>query len=138
VKAGDGTLTLGGVSTLDGTVSIQAGTVAIADDAALGDPSAVLRLAGGTLKFNADATIPASRQIDFQHPIGLEGDIDGGTIDTNGCNVNVFATISEPKGFLAKAGGGELRLFASAQYPGRRPSAAAGSFRFFPRSAVVR
>ncbi len=48
-KAGQGTLVLGGANTFSGPVSIGAGTLSVAVDAAFGDPSNAINFSGGAL-----------------------------------------------------------------------------------------
>ena len=60
-KAGAGTLVLSGANTFTGGVTATAGTLAVATDAALGDGSNGVALAGGTLRATASITVPSSR-----------------------------------------------------------------------------
>ena len=57
-KSGSGQLVLSGSNGYTGTTNINAGTVAIASDSNLGDPSASLALDGGTLRSTTTTTVP--------------------------------------------------------------------------------
>ncbi len=99
-KSGAGTLVLGGTSNYTGGTTINAGTLKIFSDLALGDASGALGLNGGTLVLGA--SISTARAL----PI-----TSASTIDTNGFDLTVGGPLTA--GGLTKLGNGKLTLQAA-------------------------
>lgn len=108
IKSGAGTLTLTGTSNFHtGGTTINGGTLAIASDASLGDPTSTLTFGGGTLKLAT--TYGSTRSI-------LLG-VGGGTIDTNTYEATVNGVVSGA-GSLTHQGTGILTLGGANTYTG--------------------
>lgn len=107
-KSGAGILTLSGSNSFTGGTTIRVGFINFAADANLGTGSITLN--GGGLQWASGNTIDISSRL-----IALGSG--GGTIDTNGNNVN-FATALTGAGGLTKAGDGILTLTTSNTYSG--------------------
>lgn len=72
-KTGAGTLTLSGANSFTGNVTLSAGTLAIAADAALGNPANDVQLAGGTLKTSGVVALDAGRDFSGTGTIDVSG-----------------------------------------------------------------
>jgi autotransporter-associated beta strand protein len=112
-KDGAGTLTLApaaaGGNTYSGGTTVNAGTLAVGADNALGAPTGGLTLDGGTLRLNNALDLAATR------PIALGAA--GGVIDTQGFDTTVAQGISGT-GSLTKLGNGQLLLQALTTFSG--------------------
>jgi len=112
-KDGAGTLTLAPAAaagnSYSGGTTVNAGTLAIGADSALGAPTGGLTLDGGTLRLNNALDLAATR------PIALGAA--GGVIDTQGFDTTVSQGISGA-GSLTKLGAGELLLQAPTTFTG--------------------
>ena len=106
-KAGSGTLTLSHVNSYSGGTEIDAGTLEISSDGALGDSSGGMTFDGGTLQL--DASVESGRTVSL--------DSGGGTIDTEG-GTSTFSGPISGFGGLTKAGSGELTLSGAGTYAG--------------------
>ncbi len=107
LKTGAGTLVLGsasngGNSNTFSALQINGGIVEAFSDGAMGDPNAgTIGINGGTLQFGAAFTTSANRSIQVSGT--------GGSIDTNGNNVN-FAGVLALDAAFSKKGTGQLVL----------------------------
>ncbi len=101
-KTTAGTVTLSGANTYTGGTSINAGTLTISSDTALGNSSGALAFNGGTLEAGGDFT--SSRAITFS--------AGGGLIDTAGHAVILNGAISGA-GALVKYGAGTLKIIGA-------------------------
>ena len=113
-KAGAGTLVLSAINTYTGATTINAGTISIAADAALGTapgaPTAgKIVFGGGTLRSTATFTLATNRGI------SLTG---AGTILTDPATTLSYAGIIAGAGSLTKAGTGTLLLSGVNTYTG--------------------
>lgn len=108
-KISNGTLTVTGTNTNAGGFNVTGGTLSVASDSNLGNPTAPLVLDGGTLQFTADATTNAAR------PVTLGAN--GGTIDTQTNNDTIGGSIGGSGG-LTKTGSGTLTLSGPNTYTG--------------------
>jgi len=100
-KTGTGTLKLTMTSDVySGPTVINAGTLAISGDGALGDANGTLYLNGGTFRSDADVSLASSRSVDL---------LGGGHIDTNGHNLTIAGSVAD-NGALIKMGDGTLTL----------------------------
>ncbi|CAN7668347.1 autotransporter outer membrane beta-barrel domain-containing protein [Caballeronia sp. LjRoot29] len=112
-KDGAGTLTLApaaaGGNSYSGGTTVNAGTLAIGADNALGASTGGLTLDGGTLRLNNALDLAATR------PIALGAA--GGVIDTQGFDTTVAQDISGA-GSLTKLGTGQLLLQAPTTFTG--------------------
>jgi autotransporter-associated beta strand protein len=106
-KTGTSTWTLTNSSVILTPWTINAGTLNVSSDAALGDISGGLTMNGGTLQFGA--IVLTSRAVT------LNGG--GGTFDTNAHNIALAGTISG-SGALTKIGFGSLALSGNNSYSG--------------------
>jgi outer membrane autotransporter protein len=106
---GPGTTILTGTNTYTGTTTISAGTLAITQDASLGDASGTLVFNGGTLRFDAGFDLSAARAISIT--------ASGGAINTNGFATTIAQGITGAGG-LAVTGGGTLILTGTNSYAG--------------------
>jgi autotransporter-associated beta strand protein len=113
VKNGEGTVVLAGSNTYTGGTTINAGTLRIDSDSALGavpaSPSTNITLANGTtLQAGASLVLNANRNI------GISGTVN---IDTNGYDMSIPGVIG---GFvdLSKDGEGVLTLSGANTFPG--------------------
>ena len=107
VKTDAGTLVLNGTNSYSGGTLLNAGTLQISGDANLGDASADLGIAGGTLHTTAD--IVSGRAVD------LAG---AGTLLTDGGTALTLNGLVSGTGSLAKSGAGTLMLTADNSYAG--------------------
>jgi outer membrane autotransporter protein len=112
-KDGAGTLTLApaaaGGNSYSGGTTVNAGTLAIGADSALGAPTGGLTLDGRTLRLNNALELAATRLI----ALGAAG----GVIDTQGFDTSVAQGISGA-GSLTKLGTGQLLLQAPTTFTG--------------------
>src|SRR5471030_498017 len=112
-KDGAGTLTLAPAAAAgnnySGGTTVNAGTLAIGADSALGAPTGGLTLDGGTLLLNNALDLAATR------PISLG--VAGGVIDTQSFDTTVAQGISGA-GSLTKLGAGQLLLQAPTTFTG--------------------
>jgi len=106
-KTGFSTLTLTSGNNYTGGTQIDTGTVSIASDTHLGDPSGALTLDGGTLATTAALT--TSRAITL--------DTGGGTFEVNAGNLVINGSMGGA-GTLKKEGSGTLILNVAATYGG--------------------
>ena len=100
-KAGAGTLVLGGVNTFTGNVPVNAGTLQVAADSALGDAANDISLAGSTLKTTASVSMGSGRDVTGSGTI----DIAPGTSLTSSGSFNLTATTLANAGTLDLQGG---------------------------------
>jgi len=113
-KNGAGVLVLGGANTYTGATTINAGTISLAADVALGavpgapTPGKIV-FAGGTLRSTASFTLAANRGI------SLSG---GGTISTDPATTLTYGGIIAGAGSLTKTGTGTLLLSGVSNYSG--------------------
>jgi len=112
-KDGSGTLTLAPAAAAgnnySGGTTVNAGTLAIGADSALGAPTGGLTLDGGTLRLNNALDLAATR------PISLGAA--GGVIDTQSFDTTVAQGISGA-GSLTKFGAGQMLLQAPTTFTG--------------------
>jgi fibronectin-binding autotransporter adhesin len=113
-KSGRGTLILTTLNTAGGgakKTTINEGVLQIADLDNIGGNTGALVFAGGTLKLGAGfADDLSTRSITFRTA--------GGTLDTNGINLSLSASIGTSNGGFTKIGAGNLTLNAAANYTG--------------------
>ncbi|WP_395750690.1 autotransporter-associated beta strand repeat-containing protein [Prosthecobacter sp.] len=114
-KSGRGTLVLTGTNAAGGggkTTTINEGTLEISDLDNIGGNTGALVFAGGTLRLSSSYSGDdiSSRGITF-----FTG---GGTIDTNGMDLALGASVGSGAGGLTKTGLGNLTLNAAATYTG--------------------
>src|SRR5215471_15739626 len=107
VKAGTGKVILTGSNTYQGGTVINAGTLAVSNDANLGSASGGLTFGGGTIQFLAG----------FTSNRGTTLNAGGGAVDTNGNSVTLGGTIGGVGG-LTKLGAGTLVLTAANTFSG--------------------
>src|SRR5215471_12757025 len=107
VKAGTGKVILTGSNTYQGGTVINAGTLAVSNDANLGSASGGLTFGGGTIQFLAD----------FTSNRGTTLNAGGGAVDTNGNSATLGGTIGGVGG-LTKLGAGTLVLTAANTFSG--------------------
>jgi len=133
-KVGSGTLTLTGINTYTGGTTITGGVLAIGADSAIGAAMGPLTFNGGTLRFNSQFDLAATRAITLNAP--------GGTIDTNGFTTTIAQGMAGPGG-LGVTGAGTLVLAGPNTYAGTTTIASATTLRaaavnsFSPNSAVI-
>jgi len=113
-KAGTGTLTLSGANTYTGATALNAGTLSIAADSALGTVPAGataghLAFGGGTLLTTASFNLEANRGIALNS---------NGTLSTGAGTNLTYAGIADGAGALVKAGTGTLTLGGANTYTG--------------------
>ncbi|MGH8048275.1 MAG: beta strand repeat-containing protein, partial [Chthoniobacterales bacterium] len=99
-KVGTGTLTLSNASTFQGSVAVNGGTLAVGNDASLGNSANSVTLNGTTLTTNAALTLPQIIQFGAS----------GGTINTNGFNSTFGNGLGTISGAFVKSGNGILTL----------------------------
>lgn len=113
IKQGDGILTMTPEAmdgnTYSGGTTIKQGTIAIADDSALGGASGALRFDGGVLTINDSLNLSTERAVTLA--------AGGGTFDTNGHD-STIAQVMSGSGDFAKAGEGSLTLAGQNTYSG--------------------
>ncbi|MCF3649366.1 beta strand repeat-containing protein [Synoicihabitans lomoniglobus] len=117
VKTGDGTLTLTGANTFqdtgnawDSAVQIQAGTIAITTDAALGQANNNVALSSDTtLRADGSFAMGSGRQIEFAG---------NATLDVSGVNTVVHNGTVTGSGTVTKGGTGTLQLAAANTHSG--------------------
>src|SRR5215831_2093535 len=107
VKAGTGKVILTGSNTYQGGTVINAGTLAVSNDANLGSASGGLTFGGGTIQFLAG----------FTSNRGTTLNAGGGAVDTNGNSATLGGTIGGVGG-LTKLGAGTLVLTAANTFSG--------------------
>ncbi len=130
-KNGAGTLVLSAANTYTGVTTINAGTISIAADAALGTaPGAAtpgrIVFAGGTLRSTATFTLAANRGI------SLSG---AGTIATDPATTLTYGGIIAGAGGLTKAGTGTLLVSGLNTYTGAT-AISAGTLRLGATNAI--
>jgi fibronectin-binding autotransporter adhesin len=108
-KSGAGTLALSGTNTYAGGTNLNAGTLAVTSDAALGATSAGLTFDGGTVRFDMAFNLGSSRAITLN--------AGGGTFNTNGIDTTINQAITGA-GALTKTGAGMLALGGTNTYTG--------------------
>jgi fibronectin-binding autotransporter adhesin len=110
LKSGSGLLSLTNNNTYSGGTTLQAGTLLVAHENALGS-SGTISFTGGTLQYDTGITTDFSSRI---------ADSTGAVrIDTNGESITFAAALdSSNSGGLAKLGGGTLILSENASYTG--------------------
>ncbi|MEK8050518.1 autotransporter-associated beta strand repeat-containing protein [Ideonella sp. DXS22W] len=111
-KTGSGTLTLSGVNSSAGTLTVNAGTVVARNGQALSDSGLLQLAAGATLQLQADETVG-----------GLAGAgavvLDGATLAAGGNGASgLFDGVLSGRGGLTKQGGGTLTLNGANTYAG--------------------
>jgi len=113
IKQGEGVLTMTPEAmdgnTYSGGTTIKQGTIAIADDSALGVASGTLHFDGGVLTINDSLNLSAERAVTLA--------AGGGTFDTNGHD-STIAQVMSGSGDFAKAGEGSLTLAGQNTYSG--------------------
>ena len=105
-KVGTGTLTLSGVNTFSGGVALEAGTLAVSNDASLGAARGELDFDGGTLRNTASFTMARPVTVNAR----------GGTFQTD-ADLVASGAISG-MGVLTKTGTGTLTLTGANRYRG--------------------
>ena len=124
LKAGAGTLTLGGANSYSGGTSIVGGAIAVASDAALGAASGGVALgdglSSGTLTFTNGSLFSSSRAF----VLGAAG----GIFNTTGASPVMLSGGVTGEGGLTKTGTGVLELSGAAGYSGPT-TIAAGTLR---------
>ena len=105
---GNGTVVLKGANTYSGPTTVNNGTLNIANDTALGNPSQPLTIQNGTLQSGA-STLSSARLITL---------VNNGTIDTQINNVSLSGAISGNGSSLIKQGDGVLFLSGNNTYTG--------------------
>jgi len=111
VKTDQGTLVLGAANTFSGGVTVNGGTLSVADDGNLGDASNGLTLDGGVLEVTGTGFNTTARDI-------VLGDHGGGfAIDAADATFTVASSL-DGKGALAKRGAGTLALTGANSYTG--------------------
>lgn len=108
-KAGEGTLTLSGNNTYAGGTHIEAGTLAVSSDNALGNSNGGISFDGGTLQLDSSLDLSANRTIALESR--------GGTINTQSFNSTLPQGITGT-GHLTKQGSGTLTLAGNSTYSG--------------------
>ena len=103
---GPGLLTLSASNSYSGPTTIDGGTLAVANDASLGNPYAAIVFDGGDLRITASGFTSA-------RPINLT--TANNSIDTNGFNVSLAGNLTDAaiEGGLTKLGTGTLTLTGS-------------------------
>ena len=109
VKQGSGVLTLGAANSHSGGTLVAQGTLAVLADSSLGASGAALQLGGGTLRADADISLPANRPVSVLAA--------GGAIDSNAHQI-ILAGPLAGVGSLNKLGDGSLLLLASSPLAG--------------------
>ncbi len=104
-KVGAGTLTLSGANTYSGGTSLNIGTIAVGNNAALGT---------GILAMATDTTLQAASSVALANAVSTAGPV---TVDTNGNNLGLSGIISGA-GALTKVGSGTLTLSGENTYSG--------------------
>jgi autotransporter-associated beta strand protein len=119
-KLGNGTLTLSGSNSFTGTISVNAGALAISNANNLGAPTATgaIVINGGALRATGNLTIPASRGV-FLGPAGTAG---SGTFDVATGNTLIYGGVignnAGGNGSLVKYSFGTLTLSGANTYSG--------------------
>ncbi len=106
-QAGTGTTTLTAANTYGGGTTLNAGTLAVSNNANLGNASGGLSFGGGTLQYLSGFT--SNRAVTLN--------AGGGTFDTNGNDATLAGAINGAGG-LVKSGAGTLTLSGSSAYAG--------------------
>ena len=130
-KSGAGTLVLSAANTYTGVTTINAGTISIPTDAALGTPPGAatpgrIVFAGGTLRSTATFALAANRGI------SLSG---AGTISTDPATTLTYGGIVAGPGGLTKAGTGTLLVSGLSTYTGAT-AISAGTLRLSATNAI--
>jgi autotransporter-associated beta strand protein len=99
-KAGAGTLVLGGVNTFTGNLPVNAGTLQVVSDAALGDAANDISLASSTLKTTASISLASGRDMTGAGTL----DIAPGTTLTSSGSFNLTSTTLSNSGTLSLQG----------------------------------
>ena len=113
-KTGDGTLTLNQANTYDGVTVIEAGVLAVSDDANLGDSDTDVLFAGGTLQIGADAEFQFSGTRRFSS----SGDHDAVFDSQAGSNVTINGGITGTAGVVKNGPGGLIVDTTPSTYAG--------------------
>ena len=123
-QAGSGTTYLTANNTYTGGTVIG-GVLAVSSDSNLGDDQGAINIGNhGTLRFDADVIVPASRALILSNNI-FPDDNSGGSIDTNGNDVEIAGAVSgRPESTLTKIGAGTLTLSGTSFYEGSVVAAA--------------
>jgi autotransporter-associated beta strand protein len=104
VKAGTGTLTLGGVNTFGGGIRVTGGTLLASADTALGASAGTLTLgAGTTLRAGASFTLGAGRVVQLDGAASVEVDT-GAVLAFGGAISGAYALTKTGDGTLSLAG----------------------------------
>jgi len=124
-KAGNGTLVLNGANTFTGTVGINAGTLQISSDSALGDVANDVKI-NGTLKTTADISMGSGRDVSGGGTLDIA---DATTLTVNG-NFNMGSVVLANSGSLYLGGAtrsvGALTFNAAATIDGSGAITATG------------
>jgi len=99
-KAGAGTLVLGGINTFTGNMPVNAGTLQVAADSALGDAANDISLASSTLKTTASISLASGRDVTGAGTL----DIAAGTTLTSSGSFNLTSTTLSNAGTLSLQG----------------------------------
>ena len=113
-KNGLGTVTLSGTNTFSGGVTINAGTLSMANSSALGSGTTPLTI-NPTGIFQATGTFSSARTVVLG---GTGGASSGGTLDVTGTNIETRTGVISGSGSLTKTNTGTLTLTAANTYTG--------------------
>ncbi|MFJ1299249.1 autotransporter domain-containing protein [Pseudomonadota bacterium AL_CKDN230030165-1A_HGKHYDSX7] len=108
-KTEAGTLTLTGTNTYAGKTVLSDGTLSVARDASLGDPTAALRFQGGTLEITGNTFNDTARTIEWSTG-------GGGLNIADAANTFTITQTLNGTGDLVKSGAGTLRLSGTQAY----------------------
>lgn len=108
-KTGTGSLMLAGANTFAGGVQLNAGTLVLGNNAALGSPSGVLTIGGENTTVRMNSALSIANNIN----VGAHGT----RLNTQANNVTLSGVVSGA-GDIVKAGNGALKLTESNAYTG--------------------